>query len=96
MFWNNPLPPTPRKVTVMCVNVCKNKFTCTNVTPKIKKLGGNGGHFTPHALSCTLVKAFKVLEAINHLLANSITSTISIIKNKLFVLNYYRIKYILI
>ena len=33
-FLNNPLPPTPRKLTVMCVNVCRHKFTCTNVTPK--------------------------------------------------------------
>ena len=29
--------PTPRKVTVMGVNVCKHQFTCTNVTPKKKK-----------------------------------------------------------
>ena len=37
---NNPLPPTPLKVAVMFVNVCKHKFTCTNVTPKKKKTEG--------------------------------------------------------
>ena len=50
-FWNNPLQPTPRNVTVMCVNVCKHKFTRSNVTHKKR----NGGHFTPHALSCAWV-----------------------------------------
>ena len=33
-FFTNPLPPTPRKVTVMCVNVYKDKLTHTNPTPK--------------------------------------------------------------
>ena len=28
---------TVRLFTVMCVNVCKHKSTCTNVTPKTKK-----------------------------------------------------------
>ena len=37
IFFNNPLPPTPLKGTVMLLNVCKHKFTCTNVTPKKKK-----------------------------------------------------------
>ena len=55
-YKNIPLPFTPGSVTIIYINLCKLKFSRTNVTPKKPK--GNRGHFTTHASLLRLRKKY--------------------------------------